>query len=89
MNIDRQMVSLFFEIKRNMPYEQRDGMKIASHDIGERLVGIYQESDDRTIRVLIEKFMLRAGPEWAGKLSSSLSGRFKITRENVADTRRI
>lgn len=89
MNIDRKMVSLFFEIKRNMPYEQREDMKIASHDIGERLIGIYQESDDRTMKTLIEQFMLRAGPKWAGKLSSSLTTKFKIGRENVTSTGRI
>lgn len=79
MNIDRKMVSLFFEIKRNMPYEQREDMKIASHDLGERLVGIYQESDSSTMRMLIEQFMLRAGPKWAGKLSSSVTPKFKIS----------
>ena len=80
MNIDRKMVSLFFQIKRQMPHELREDMKIASHDIGDRLVTIYKASDgDRTMRMLIEQFMLRAGPEWAGKLSNSALPKYSVT----------
>jgi len=35
MNIDRPMVTLFFEIKRNLPFESRDAMKLSAPDIGE------------------------------------------------------
>ncbi len=71
MNIDRKMVSLFFEIKRNMPYEQREDMKIAANDLGAKLVGIHQESQNESLNMLIEQFMERAGPEWAKKLDKS------------------
>ena len=89
MNIDRKMVTLFFEIKRNMPFEQREDMKIASHDLGDRLVGIYQESDNRTMRMLIEQFMMRAGPKWAGKLSSSVTPKFRFRREQSVSSNHI
>lgn len=83
MNIDRKMVNIFFEIKRNMPFELREDMKIASPDLGARLVGIYQESDSSPLRTLIEQFMLKAGPEWTAKLSGSATLKPYISLEET------
>lgn len=67
-NIDRAMVSLFFEIKRNMPLDQREGMKISSPNIAQQLIGIYEESSNNALKQLIHDFMVRAGDSWAKKL---------------------
>ena len=69
MNIDRPMVSLFFEIKRNMPFDEREDMKIASPDVGERLITIYQGSQNKALKELIENFMDRAGSDWSRRLN--------------------
>jgi len=70
-NIDRPMVSLFFEIKRNMPYDQREHMKISSPNIGQQLISIYRKSGSAPLKQLIEDFMERAGDDWTDKLSPS------------------
>lgn len=80
MNIDRPMVSLFFEIKRNMPANEREEMKIASPDVGDQLVAIYQDSDDKALKQLIETFMNRAGSDWAKQLSKPKKSRMLFLR---------
>ena len=70
-NIDREMVSLFFEIKRNMPFEQRDPMKISSPLIGHQLINVYRQSNNNALKQLIEKFMDSAGGDWTRRLSKS------------------
>jgi len=82
-NIDRAMVSLFFEIKRNMPFEQRKDMKISSPTIGQQLISIYQQSNDTSLKQLIEDFMQRAGDGWASKLSSPKRNKPLFTREAI------
>ena len=67
-NIDRAMVNLFFEIKRNMPFDQRQAMKISSPNITQQLIGIYEESSNNSLKHLIQDFMVRAGDGWAKKL---------------------
>jgi len=71
MNIDRPMVSLFFEIKRNMPQDKRDEMKISAPDIGKRLISIYRKTNNQSLKQLIETFMTRAGADWAKQLEKN------------------
>jgi len=85
MNIDRPMVSLFFEIKRNMPFEQRDDMKISAPDVGERLVSIYRHSNNEALRQLIENFMSRAGTDWSKQLSPSKKPKMMFYRGVFAE----
>ncbi len=69
LNIDRAMVSLFFEIKRNMPFEQREEMKISSPTIGTSLVKLYKSSRNRALKRLIRDFMQLAGEDWLAKIA--------------------
>ena len=69
--IDRPMVNLFFEIKRSMPFESRKNMKIASPDVADRLIDIYDASNNPSLRLLIEQFMAKAGQEWSQRLSEN------------------
>ncbi len=69
LNIDRAMVSLFFEIKRNMPYEQREEMKISSPTIGTSLVKLYRSSSNQALKRLIRDFMQHAGDDWLAKIA--------------------
>jgi len=82
-NIDRAMVSLFFEIKRNMPFEHREQMKISSPNIGEQLISIYQESDNNSLKRLITDFMERAGDGWVNKLNPTKRFKPMFKRETV------
>jgi hypothetical protein len=83
MNIDRPMVSLFFEIKRNLPYATRADMKIAAPDVGERLLGIYQSSDDEPLKALIESFLERAGGDWSKRMVASQKPKLAFYRRAV------
>jgi len=69
MNIDRPMVTLFFEIKRNLPFESRDAMKLSAPDIGERLLDIHHASGNKSLKSLIEKFFSRAGEDWIKRVA--------------------
>lgn len=83
MNIDRPMVTLFFQIKRNLPFEIRDDLKISSPAIGTQLVSIYQKSDDKPLRQLIEEFMQRAGDSWVSKLNKPQKSKPQKARESI------
>jgi hypothetical protein len=82
-NIDRAMVSLFFEIKRNMPFEARDDMKISSPIIGRELIAIYHASNDKSLKRLIEDFMRRAGGSWLATLNKPQKSSLQQTRESI------
>jgi len=88
-NIDRPMVTLFFEIKRNMPFDARGDLKISSPVIGTQLVSIYQESNDKPLRRLIEEFMQRAGGTWVSKLSKPQKSKSEQARESIANVIRV
>lgn len=84
-NIDRPMVSLFFEIKRLLPYDARASMKIAAPDVADRLIDIHQASSDLALRALIEKFFNRAGHQWSVKLKPTKRDLLSLYRnQNVA-----
>jgi len=83
MNIDRQMVTLFFQIKRNLPFEARDDLKISSPAMGTELVSIYQTSNDKPLRLLIEEFMQRAGDPWTSKLNKPQKSKPQQARESI------
>lgn len=65
MNIDRYMVNLFFEIKRNVPYQQQASLKISDPDIGSVMTSLYRETKDENIKLLTRIFLERAGEKWA------------------------
>ena len=67
MYIDRYMVNLFFEIRRNLPLEQQTHLRIAAVDLGETMITLFQQTDDENIRVLVERFLERAGEDWLSR----------------------
>ena len=83
-NIDRAMVNLFFEIKRNMPSSEREEMKISSPLIGQKLISVYQKSNNDALKFLIERFMDRAGEDWTGRLEPAKKSNFLFSRNPVA-----
>lgn len=70
MHIDRPMATLFFQIKRSIPFELREQMKLSSPDVGERLVSMYKKSNDDALKSMIEDFMIRAGGTWKDQLDA-------------------
>jgi len=89
MNIDRYMVNLFFEIKRNIPIHQHGDMKISNPNIGKVMLDLYKATDDENIKLLTRIFLERAGDSWikeADKKTSVTATLIKkLTRENVAN----
>ncbi|GGZ99717.1 hypothetical protein GCM10008090_05460 [Arenicella chitinivorans] len=85
MHIDRPMARLFFEIKRNSPFEKREDMKIAAPDVGERLVALYRESDNQALKKMIRTFMEHAGEDWVAQLSGTKKSKLLFYR--VAQSR--
>lgn len=71
MNVDRYMVNLFFEIRRNLPRQQQQGMRLSAPDLGEKFVTLYNTSDDENIQLLVEIFLERAGEDWIKKIRKS------------------
>ena len=68
MKIDRHMVNLFFEIKRNIPSAMQAEMKISDPGAGDYMVRLHQETEDENIKQLSETFLRRAGDEWLAKI---------------------
>ena len=73
MQIDRPMANLFFQIKRSIPFEHQHDMKIASPQIGEKLISLYQNSHDQSLKALIREFLRRAGGNWVNQLNTTQS----------------
>ena len=69
MKIDRYMVNLFFEIRRNLPLALQEEMTISNPSLGDQMVSLYRVVDDRNIKLLIKVFLQRAGEDWTAKLS--------------------
>lgn len=68
MHVDRYMVNLFFEIRRNLLSDQRRDIRISSPDLGDTIVALYNKTEDEKIRLLIELFLERAGEEWINRV---------------------
>ena len=68
MYIDRKMVSLFFEIKRSLPENIRESVKISAQDVCQRLVKIHSLSNDNRLKNLIERFLELAGDDWMTRI---------------------
>lgn len=64
MKLDRYMVNLFFEIKRNLPLGQQHKMLISSTKIGDVMIELYQTTEDENIKLLTGIFLERAGEDW-------------------------
>ncbi|MCH2191011.1 MAG: hypothetical protein MK188_08820 [Gammaproteobacteria bacterium] len=60
MNVDRYMVNLFFEIKRNLPFHLQSGLKISSPTLTQDIVDVYNTTEDENIKLLIDRFFERA-----------------------------
>ncbi len=75
MTIDRPMASLFFQIKRCMPYDTQTKMKISSPDVGKQLISLYKRSNDKALKAMIEDFMTRAGGDWHNQLGLSTTAK--------------
>jgi len=75
MYIDRPMASIFFQIKRSMPFDAREEMKISSPNVGENLIALYNHCEDKALKSMIEGFMERAGGEWKSQLKKSSRAR--------------
>jgi hypothetical protein len=89
MNIDRYMVNLFFEIKRNIPASQQVNMNISNPQLGELMTKLYNQTDDENIKLLTQIFLERAGENWlrdAKKAAPSITARIaKRFREEPVD----
>lgn len=84
MTIDRYMVNLFFEIKRNLPLKYRQNLKIADSELADSLIDIYYEHKDDSTQRLIEVFFNRAGKPWEKQLLKRKTSKFSITKtENL------
>lgn len=79
MKLDRYMVNLFFEIKRNLPITQQREMLVSSPDIGNVMTNLYQTTQDENIKLLAGIFLERAGNEWMKKANHKKSATEMLT----------
>lgn len=85
MKIDRYMVTLFFEIRRNLPTNIQSDLKISDTNLGEKMLSLYNEDYDDNVKLLIQVFFERAGSQWISKLEpkqSLFKRRLKKDRDN-------
>jgi len=94
MNVDRYMVNLFFEIRRNIPASQARDLKLADPNLGDAMVKLYQSTDDENIRLLTEIFLEKAGGNWLKKANPSKAAKLlkklklKESLEKTSETNR-
>ena len=79
MNIDRYMVNLFFEIKRNSPSPSKDDLKISDPDLAKSLIELHQQNISESLNRLIEVFFERAGDGWSDKLRDDSKSSFNLS----------
>jgi len=87
MNIDRNMVHLFFDIKRNLPLTLQEDLKISAPNLDEKMVQIYTQSNDESVKFKIEVFMQGAGDDWLAKLGKkpSILGKFNPKKAQASN----
>lgn len=73
MNIDRYMVNLFFEIKRNIPLQQQASMKISDPELGKVMSTLYRQTENQNIKLLTQIFLERAGENWLEEAEKGIS----------------
>ena len=83
MYIDRPMINLFFEIKRALPLEDQNEMKLSSPDLREQMVTLYKNTQNTQVKQLIEFFLRRAGHDWLAKINPKplALNRLQLTKE--------
>ncbi len=64
LQLDRVMVTLLFDIKRNLPANQHLELEVTSCNIGETLIKLHNTSDNYNIKYLTHAFLSRAGHHW-------------------------
>lgn len=68
MHIDRYMVNLFFEIRRNLPHDLQRDLKISDVSLEQKLIVLHKNTQDESIKTLIEVFLERAGDGFLEKV---------------------
>ena len=69
MKINRQMLSLFFEIKRSISIENREKLQLSAPNIGNKLVILHTNTENLRLKDLIERFFeLAEDAKWANKI---------------------
>jgi len=69
MQIDRQMLGLFFEIKRSLPLNTREKLKISDSNVCKKLVVLHNHSDDDHLKEVIERFLTFSCEEWLKQIT--------------------
>ena len=68
MHIDRQMVGLFFEIRRSLPLNTRKNLKISENGVERKLIILHTHTSDKRLKNLIERFLQLSGEHWMDKI---------------------
>lgn len=82
MNIDRKMASCLLEIKRSLPNNIRPHFKLSSPNICEMVYGIYQTTQQKSVKRLAKLFLESAGEGWHKKVNPN---RFEATWMKQSD----
>jgi hypothetical protein len=80
MKLDRYMVNLFFEIKRNLPLAQQREMLVSNPNIGNVMTKLYQTTQDENVKLLTGVFLERAGKEWVKKANRKIPATEVLTK---------
>jgi len=68
MHIDRQMVGLFFEIRRSLPLNTRKNLRISENGVERKLIILHTHTSDKRLKNLIERFLQLSGEHWMDKI---------------------
>ena len=87
MYINRQMLRLFFEIKRSIPLSLRTKLKISEPNIGNKLVILHTHTNDNRLKNYIERFLELADGEWINQITpvNDHSSEIYIQKKHICD----
>ena len=69
MKINRQMISVFFEIKRSLSVDNRGKLQLSAPNIGNKLVILHANTNNPRLKDLIERlFELSEDTQWSNKI---------------------
>lgn len=89
MHIDRYMVNLFFEIKRNLPSEHGSDLKISDPELSSLMIKKHLSCSNEAIHRLIEVFFERAGgAEYAKFQNATAIGKSTVIADNKRTKKR-
>lgn len=73
MKYTKSVIALVFEIRKKVPPQFRDNIKLSNPQLDIEFIGLYKTTDDVIVQALIKEVLLQMGSESIGLISPQTS----------------